>query len=140
MTTILYLFGLKPGVERLDYETWARTVDLPALRGLSCVHNYRILRRHAVNPPGDDGIAARASYIEILDVTSSEQFDREMAAPAIVDVASRFREYAATPTILVLEELDHSEADTQVGEETSAGAVPNSRDQLIQPTHKEQMQ
>jgi REDY-like protein HapK len=107
MATVVYLFDLDRGIEPADYETWARTVDLPAVRGLPCVSGYRIFRAPASSPP-DGGVGAR--YMEVLDVTSPEDFQAQMATPEMVAVAAAFGRYAATPLVLVLDELQEAEA------------------------------
>jgi hypothetical protein len=107
MTTLLYLFDLRDGIDPADYEDWATTVDLPRLRALPSVRSYRILRVDA--PSGQEAAATapagRPRYVEVLDVASAEQFTRDLAQPGPAEVAAAFRRYADTPTVLACTEL-----------------------------------
>ena len=100
MRTVLYLFELRPGTDHSEYEAWAASVDLPTLRSLPSVRSYRILRTRR-----SDTQAAVAAYIEILDVTSADDFDRDMAAPALGEVAATFMRFASAPALLLGDEL-----------------------------------
>jgi NAD(P)-dependent dehydrogenase (short-subunit alcohol dehydrogenase family) len=41
---LLVLFNLKPGVSAADYEHWAQTRDMPAVRSLPSVDDFRAYR------------------------------------------------------------------------------------------------
>jgi len=101
VSTVLYLFALRPGADPSEYEAWAASVDLPTLRSLRSVRSYRILRTRRSDIPA----AVTAAYIEILDVTSADDFHRDMAAPALAEVAATFTRFASTPTLLVGDDL-----------------------------------
>ena len=44
MATIIVLFNLKPGVDPERYEAWARSTDLPIVRGLPAVQGFDVQR------------------------------------------------------------------------------------------------
>ncbi|MFE5125929.1 hypothetical protein [Streptomyces sp. NPDC056669] len=104
MTTILYLFSLQPDVDADDYEKWAHSVDLPTLNALNSVRRYRILRAKQ-----SDGKSVRKvaewTYMEIIEVDSVQDFQREMEAPGLRQVAAKFDRFASTPTVLSFEDL-----------------------------------
>ena len=118
MTTLLYLFDLQAGVDPADYEHWAQTVDLPRLRSLPSVRSYSILRTEASGRGHllPETTTGHPSYIEILDVTSSEQFRADMAHPELAKVAATFRRHARTPTVLTCGELIAATAEALTGE------------------------
>ena len=50
MATIIVLFNLKPGVDPGRYEAWARSTDLPIVRGLPAVQGFDVHRFCAGRP------------------------------------------------------------------------------------------
>ena len=41
---IIVLFNLKPGVDRTEYEAWARSADIPAVNALGSVGSFTVHR------------------------------------------------------------------------------------------------
>ncbi len=44
MTQLIVLFNLKDGVEPSAYEAWAKSTDLPIVRGLASIKSFSIYR------------------------------------------------------------------------------------------------
>ena len=44
MSTIVVLFNLKEGVNQRDYESWAKTVDIPTVNALPSVSRFSVNR------------------------------------------------------------------------------------------------
>lgn len=87
---IIALFNLKPGVEREDYEEWARTRDLPGVRSLVSVNDFNVYRTTGVlfsdqRPPFD--------YIEILDVDDLENFMKDVAGELVQQLAPEMSQF-----------------------------------------------
>ena len=103
MTTIVVLFNLKPGVDPERYEAWARSTDLPIVRGLPAVQEFDV-QRAAGMLSGSPDVPYR--YVEILRVASVEALRTNIAAtPAMAEVARQFREFADAPQFIVTEAI-----------------------------------
>ena len=56
MTSIVVVFDLKAGVDPARYEAWARQTDMPNVKALASVRDFRVLRVAAGDAEvGDDG-------------------------------------------------------------------------------------
>jgi hypothetical protein len=103
VTTIVVLFNLKPGVSPDRYEAWARSTDLPIVRGLPAVHTFEVQRATGMLS-GSPDVPYR--YVEILRVASVEALRTNIAAtPAMAEVARQFREFADAPQFIVTEAI-----------------------------------
>jgi hypothetical protein len=101
-TTIVCLFNLKPGVTVADYEAWARSVDMPTVRGLSSIAGFEVLRSAGVL--GSDA-APPYQYIEIIQVKDMGVFGAEVSTAAMQAVAGQFQGFADAPTFILTETL-----------------------------------
>lgn len=86
-TRIIAVFNLKPGVKVEDYESWARTVDIPTVNGLKSVSGFQVLR--ATGVLGSDA-APPYAYFEIIDVADMAAFGEEVGTPLMQKVAAEF--------------------------------------------------
>lgn len=75
-TQTLFFNRLKSGVVAADYERWVRDRDYPTARALSMIVHYEILRLEQPSLPG--GIDVPADYLEIVTVTSFEDYEAEL--------------------------------------------------------------
>ncbi|MEL7028456.1 MAG: REDY-like protein HapK [Pseudomonadota bacterium] len=103
MTRIVVLFNLKSGTSPGDYEAWAKSTDLPVVRGLKSVDGFDVLR--ATGVMGSDAPAPYA-YVEIIDVPDMGAFRTEVANEAMQKVAGEFRAFADNPVFILTESLD----------------------------------
>ena len=97
MTRLIVLFNLKPGIEAADYESWARRVDLPTVRGLKSIDGFDIFRSvsllgSSASPP--------YQYVEIIDVDDMTAFGAEIATDTMRRVAGEFASLADATFIL----------------------------------------
>lgn len=99
---IVCLFNLKPGVDRGDYEQWARTRDIPGVRALGSIQGFSIHRA-----TGLFGSDARApyDYVEIIDVETVDGFVADVSTPEFQAAAAPFRDYADDPVFILTEDL-----------------------------------
>lgn len=103
MATIIVLFNLKPGVSPERYEAWARSTDLPIVRGLPAVQGFDVQRATGMLSGSQE---VPYQYVEILRVASVEALRTNIAAtPAMAEVARQFREFADAPQFIVTESL-----------------------------------
>lgn len=99
---IIVLFNLKPGVSISDYETWARTRDIPGVNALSSVTSFTVHR--ATGLFGSDA-ASPYHYIEIIDITGMDPFVAEISTPEFQAMAAPFQDYADAPQFILTEDL-----------------------------------
>ena len=103
MATIIVLFNLKPGVSAERYEAWARSTDLPIVRGLPAVQAFDVQRATGLLSGSTE---VPYQYVEILRVASVEALRTNIAAtPAMAEVARQFREFADAPQFVVTEAI-----------------------------------
>jgi len=101
MSSIVVLFNLKPGVDAARYEDWARHTDLPAVRALASVQQFRVLR-----VPGlMSGADAPYRYVEIIEVSSVDALRADVKSELMQRVAREFREFADAPLFMLTEPL-----------------------------------
>ena len=99
---IICLFNLKPGVERVTYEEWARGTDIPGAKALSSVTSFTVHRATGLfgsdAPPPYD-------YFEIIDITAMDPFVAEVTTEDFQKVAAKFQEFADNPQFILTEDL-----------------------------------
>lgn len=84
---IFALFNLKAGVDPYAYVEWTRTVDLPTVNALGSVGGFRVFQSTGLL--GSDA-APPYAYIEVIDITDTEQFGKDVATQAMQEVAAAF--------------------------------------------------
>ncbi|WP_194745400.1 REDY-like protein HapK [Thermaurantiacus tibetensis] len=99
---ILVLFNLKPGVDPAAYEQWARTTDIPGVRALASVADFRVHR--VTGLLGSDAPAPYA-YAESIDIEGLESFLADVASETVQKVAAEFQTFADSPVFLLTEDL-----------------------------------
>ncbi len=72
----LFFNRLKQNVAAQDYETWVRERDYPTARALPAITRYEILR--LTEPVRSGGIDVPADYLEVVTVTSFEEYDEQL--------------------------------------------------------------
>ena len=98
MTTIIVLFNLKTGTDRSEYENWAKSVDLPTVRGLDYIDGFRVLR--STGMLGTEA-AAPYEYIELIDISEWEQFGKEISTDVMQKIAGQFQQFADSPQFIM---------------------------------------
>lgn len=104
MTTIVVLFNLKDDASREAYEDWARTTDLPTVRGLDGVAGFDALRTSGLL--GREGQAAPYQYVEIIRIADMEKFAAGIATDTMRKVAGEFQAFADAPCFMLCESLE----------------------------------
>jgi len=103
---LIALFNLKPGISAETYEDWARSVDLPTVRGLKSIDGFGVYRTLAVM--GSDA-APPYQYIEIIDINSEDQFQADVSSAAMGEIAAQFQQMADV-TFLVMQSIEEKKA------------------------------
>lgn len=101
-TKIIVLFNLKAGVSVENYESWAKSVDLPGVNALQSVDNFSVLKATGLlgsesSPPYE--------YIEIIDIADMNLFGKEVETDKMKAVAAAFQEFAESPAFILTSEL-----------------------------------
>ena len=102
MTPIIVLFNLKSGVSPEAYESWARSTDLPIVRGLKSIAGFDVYKSKGLLRGGD----APYQYVEMIMVKDMTAFGTDVADATMQRVAGEFRTYADDPTFILCEQLD----------------------------------
>ena len=102
MKTLIVLFRLKPGTDVSAYESWARSTDLPVVRGLPSVEGFEVFRTtgllgSAARPPYD--------YVEMIGIRDTAQFGVDVATETMRRVASEFRQFADSPVFMLTDRI-----------------------------------
>jgi hypothetical protein len=101
MTPIIVLFNLKPGVTPESYEAWARSTDLPIVRGLKSIGSFDVYKSKGLLRGGDSPY----QYVEMIGVADMDAFGADVASDVMKRVSGEFREYADNPTFILCESL-----------------------------------
>jgi hypothetical protein len=102
MPKVVALFNLKQGVRSEDYEQWARTTDLPTVKGLQSVDEFSALRSVALL--GSDGVPPY-QYVEVIDINDMGVFGQELSEATMQRVAAEFQQFADNPCFILTEDL-----------------------------------
>lgn len=99
---LIVLFNLKPGIDRVAYEAWARETDLPTVNALPSIDRFEVFRTTGVL--GSDA-APPYAYVEILDVADMDRFGADCDTDAMGKIAAAFQGMADF-TFLTTEPLE----------------------------------
>ena len=100
MTTIFVLFNLKQGADRVEYEAWAKSTDIPVVNRLASVASFDVNRASRLlmgegTPPFE--------YLEVIRVADMERFGAEIGTKSMQGIAERFQSFAEKPIFIVTE-------------------------------------
>jgi hypothetical protein len=101
MTPIIVLFNLKAGVSAEAYEAWARSTDLPIVRGLTSIGSFDVYKTKGLLGGGD----APYRYVEMIQVADMDVFGADVASDTMKRVSGEFRELADDPIFMLAESL-----------------------------------
>ena len=93
MPTIVFTYSPKEGVSFEEFERFLREIDQPATLSLPSTISSRILRVQ-----GDD---AAFRCIEILEITSFEEWDRDTKRPEVKEILDQWPRYGAMDQVKV---------------------------------------
>jgi hypothetical protein len=102
MSTIVVLFNLKEGVNQYDYESWAKTVDIPTVNALPSVSYFSVNRARNLlmsdaTPP--------YQYVETIVVEDEEAFFESLGTKKMQAVAAEFGAFAETPIFTMMDDI-----------------------------------
>ncbi|MEM8987828.1 MAG: REDY-like protein HapK [Pseudomonadota bacterium] len=103
MTTLVVLFNLKEGVSAADYEAWAKATDLPAVRALSSVDSFDVVRAAGLLMSDDK---PPYEYVEIIKVNDMATFGGQVSTEAAQKVAAEFQGFADNPVFMLTDNIE----------------------------------
>lgn len=102
MPTIVVLFNLKSTASIADYEAWAKAMDIPTVKSLSSVKDFKVMKMG--NLLGSE-TASPYQYCELIEVADMNAFFADLGNEAVQAGAKQFNEFADNPLFIVANEL-----------------------------------
>jgi REDY-like protein HapK len=102
MPTIVVLFNLKPTASVTDYEAWAKSKDIPTVKSLSSVADFRVMKMG--NLLGSE-TASPYQYCELIEVPDMNAFFADLGNEAVQAGAKVFNEFAENPLFIVSNDI-----------------------------------
>lgn len=84
---LLATFTLKPGISVETYESWAKTTDMPTVRGLPSIDGFRVFR---ITGAFGSEASPPFGYAELIEVNDMDRFLEDIATPAMEAIAAEF--------------------------------------------------
>jgi len=103
MSHIVVLFNLKPGTDVAAYEAWAKSTDLPTVRGLKSIAGFDVFRTTGLL--GSDAKPPYA-YVETIAVKDMGLFGEEVSTATMQKVAGEFQAFADNPMFILMDKID----------------------------------
>lgn len=102
MPTIVVLFNLKPTASTADYEAWAKANDIPTVKSLGSVADFRVLKMG--NLLGSE-TASPYQYCELIEVKDMNALFADLGNEAVQAGAKVFNEFAENPLFIVANDI-----------------------------------
>ncbi len=103
MPTLIVLFNLKDKDSAVQqYEEWAKTVDVPTVKRLASVDDFRLFR--CGNLLGSS-TPAPYQYCEVIEVNNMDGLFADIATETMQRVAGQFQAFADNPIFIVAEQI-----------------------------------
>lgn len=102
MPALIVMFNLKDGVSEADYEAWAKSADLPTVRGHEGVDGFDLFRANNLFRTED---AAPYRYIEVIDIKDLDQFNQDVTTDVQKPISEKFREIADSPVAMFCDKI-----------------------------------
>ena len=102
MAKLIVLFNLKKGARKRDYEKWAKTTDLPTVKKLDSIDDFRLYKCKSLlmgdgKPP--------YQYCEIIEVNDMEKFGADIGTRKMKKVAKEFQGFADNPIFIMSDQI-----------------------------------
>lgn len=102
MSALVVLFNLKDDASQEAYEKWAQTTDVPTVKGLNSVEDFKVYRLGNLMGTEDE---SPYQYCEVIDVNDLTLLGEEVASETMQRVAAEFQEFADNPTFIIAEQI-----------------------------------
>lgn len=101
MAALVVLFNLKDDDSKDTYEKWAQTTDVPTVKRLSSVDDFKVYRLNAMMgseaPPP-------YQYCEVIDINDMDQLGKDISTETMQKVAAEFQAFADNPLFIISEQ------------------------------------
>ena len=101
MATLIVLFNLREGASVAEYEAWAKSKDVPTVKGLSSVDDFRVFLSSGLL--GTDA-PAPYEYIEVIEVNDMNNFGIDVSSERMQAIAAEFGAFADNPIFILSEQ------------------------------------
>lgn len=101
MPALVVLFNIKNQDAREAYEKWAQTTDVPTVKGLTSINDFKVYRLNEIMGSGDK---PPYQYCEVIDINDMVKLGQELATETMERVAGEFQEFADNPLFIVSEQ------------------------------------
>ena len=102
MAALVVLFNLKDQAAKDAYEKWAQTTDVPTVKGLNSIDDFKVYRMNSVMGSDD---APPYQYCEVLDINSMEGLGPELETETMKRVAGEFQAFADAPIFMISDQI-----------------------------------
>ncbi len=103
MAKLIVVFKIKTDSDRAQYENWARTTDLPTVRALPSVESFDV---HKVTGQFGTDDPAPYDYVEVIDISSMDQFLEDVSTDTMAAVAAEFQQFADAPVFMLTNNME----------------------------------
>lgn len=102
MAALVVLFDLKGEASKEAYEKWAQTTDVPTVKGLNSIDDFKVFSLNAVmgsseKPP--------FQYCEVIMINDMEKLGPELETDTMKRVAGEFQAFAENPIFIISEQI-----------------------------------
>lgn len=102
MTYLIVLFNLKDPSAEAAYEAWANATDVPTVKGLKSVDDFKVYKNTALlgseqNPP--------YRYVEIIAVNDMDGLGADVGSETMQRVAAEFQAFADGPLFMISNQI-----------------------------------
>ncbi len=102
MPTLIVLFNLKSDADKAAYEHWAQTTDVPTVKGLRAVDDFRVYRMG--NLLGTD-TPSPYQYCEVIEINDMNSLFADIGTETMQRVAAEFQAFAEAPLFIVADQF-----------------------------------
>ena len=102
MAALVVLFNLKNETSIEAYEKWAQTTDVPTVKGLVSVDDFKVYRLG--NLMGTEE-KSPYQYCEVIEVNDMAKLGEEVSTEQMQKIAAEFQGFADNPTFIVSEQF-----------------------------------
>ena len=102
MPALVVLFDLQDEAARQAYEKWAQTTDVPTVKGLGSINDFKVYRLDSIM-----GSTANTpyQYCEVIDINDMEALGADLATDTMKRVAQEFQSFALNPIFMISEQI-----------------------------------
>ncbi len=102
MPALVVLFDLQDDAAQEAYEKWAKSTDVPTVKGLQSVDEFKVYRMDSIMGSKQ---APPFRYCEVIDINDMEGLGSELASETMKRVASEFQAFALNPVFMISEQI-----------------------------------